>query len=140
MKSKLHNILAVAAATATLVIGRITAAHASESANLITIDSGQAIAPDNSNITVGEEANTGADITPLAVKSVGGGTWNYGSRLGLVPPKTCWSNYKHNTKYHSSTAILASSNVTGYANARSWSYAKTGAGAAYTCYTYWNTC
>ncbi|WP_051838379.1 lactococcin 972 family bacteriocin [Streptomyces sp. NRRL WC-3742] len=70
--------------------------------------------------------------------NVGGGTWNYGTEPngGF---KGCYSQYTHPSKYHSSTAIIASSNDKGYANAGSWSYAYATAGWAYTCNVYWGT-
>jgi hypothetical protein len=89
-------------------------------------------------------ATHGSAVTPSGsvqlktVKNVGGGTWNYGSYLGVTHPKTCYSNYVHNSNYHSSTAIIANGQDKEYASATYWSNASTWAGAAYTCYTYWN--
>lgn len=70
--------------------------------------------------------------------NVGGGTWNYGTERndGF---KGCYSQYTHPSKYHSSTAIIASSNNKAYANAGNWSYAYSTAGWAYTCHVYWGT-
>ncbi|HZK05270.1 MAG TPA: lactococcin 972 family bacteriocin [Actinomycetaceae bacterium] len=100
--------------------------------------SGGAISPDDTDVTVSDIVPEGT-ITPFTVQNVGGGTWNYGSYLNIWPPKTCYSNYVHNTRYRSSTAIISASDVKQYANAGNWSNASTWAGAAYTCYTYWAT-
>ena len=136
MTRHLRTIATAVAMTAFLTAGGgAAAAMAEEPAPL---DSGSAIAPTDSSITLDERApRTG--VAPLTVVNIGGGTWNYGSAIGIWPPKTCWSNYIHNSKYHSSTAIIANSNVKVYANAGSWSNASTWAGAAYTCYAYWAT-
>jgi hypothetical protein len=115
-----------------LVFAGNTAAQADETAPTPSAG-GSAIAPENSQVTV-DGSRPGRTVV-----NVGGGTWNYGSSYAVWPPKTCWSNYKHNSKYHSSAAIMASNNSTRYANAGYWSEAKVTSGAAYTCYTYWNT-
>ncbi|MGH3663447.1 MAG: lactococcin 972 family bacteriocin [Micromonosporaceae bacterium] len=46
--------------------------------------------------------------------------------------------WRYNTRYHSSTASMASQTRTDYASAGYWSEASVTAGWAYTCYTYWN--
>lgn len=101
-------------------------------------DGGAAVAPENGEVTIDDTA-PGGGIGPLAVVNVGGGTWNYGSGTiwNPLPRKSCWSNYVHPTKYHSSTAIIASNNVKRYATAGNWSNASTYSGFAYTCYAYW---
>ncbi|WP_079063509.1 lactococcin 972 family bacteriocin [Streptacidiphilus griseoplanus] len=53
--------------------------------------------------------------------------------------KGCYSDYIHNTKYHSATAVIANGadkqyNTTGY-----WADAYAVAGWAYTCNAYWST-
>ena len=96
-------------------------------------------APSNSaSATHGSAVTPNGVVQPQTVKNVGGGTWNYGSYLGVTHPKTCYSDYEHNTNYHSSTAIISASQDKEYASATYWSNASTWAGAAYTCYTYWN--
>lgn len=75
----------------------------------------------------------------MSVVNVGGGTWQYGSYLGTYNPKTCYSYYVHNQKYHSSTVIIANGNDKQYGNATYWSNASAWAGAAYTCYVYYST-
>lgn len=102
------------------------------------VTSGSVVVGENTNVTV-SDVRTPGTVSPLTTKNIGGGTWNYGSGLSFPHPKTCWSNYIHNSKYHSSTAIIANSNVKVYANAGSWSNASTWAGAAWTCNAYWAT-
>lgn len=142
MTRKLRNIVVATAMATILAVGGGAAAHATTVAFASNSKkpsaSGSAIAPENGEVTI-DGATSGTGITPLAVVNVGGGTWNYGSAVAIWPPKTCWSNYVHSTKYHSSTAVIGQSNVKVYANAGSWSNANTWAGAAYTCYAYWAT-
>lgn len=83
----------------------------------------------------GAESNGGISIQ--ACESAGGGDWCHGTSADGVL-KRCYSNYKHNLNYHSSTAAMASQTQTRYASAGYWSEASVTAGWAYTCYTYWN--
>lgn len=78
-----------------------------------------------------------ATVTPLASKSVGGGTWNYGTRNAGLDGTTCYSNYIHPSKKHSATAIKAGHTDKDTRSADVWAKAAVTAGAAYTCYTYW---
>ncbi|MGW6980620.1 lactococcin 972 family bacteriocin [Streptomyces sp. NPDC054932] len=75
-------------------------------------------------------------FAPTASKSVGGGTWNYGTRAAALGT-TCYSNYIHPTKKHSATAIKAGHTSKVIREADIWANASITAGAAYTCYTYW---
>ena len=126
---------AAAVMLATALVGMsATAANATDAP--VATGGGSAIAADNTSVTVGGPTK---NPTTNAVVNVGGGTWSYGSTLAIWPPKTCYSNYVHNTKYHSSTAIIGNSNTKVYANAGYFSNASTWAGASYTCYAYWNT-
>lgn len=129
------KIALVASATALLLILGFASAAQATSVAVDTGTSGSAVVPDNSNITIGGDHEGG--ISPFAVKKVGGGTWNYGSRFTLTPPKTCWSNYKHNTRKHSSTAIMGKANATMVAKAGKWSEATVAGGTSYTCYAQW---
>ncbi len=124
-----------ASSTALLLILRFASAGQATSVAVDAGTSGSAIAPDNSNITIDVDQEDGA--SPFAVKNVGGGTWNFGSRFTLIPPKTCWSNYKHNTRTHSSTAIMGKANATRVAKAGNWSEATVAGGTSYTCYAKW---
>jgi lactococcin 972 family bacteriocin len=96
-------------------------------------DGGSAVAPDDDEVTIDESG-----ISTLSTKKVGGGTWSYGTSADGVY-KRCYSNYKHNSKHHSSAAVIAGKSVTRYADAGLWSRAHATAGWAYTCHTYWNT-
>lgn len=79
---------------------------------------------------------TASSITPLASESVGGGTWNYGTRAATTGT-TCYSNYIHPTKKHSATAVKAGYTDKDIREKDIWAKASITAGAAYTCYTYW---
>ncbi|MCF2528335.1 lactococcin 972 family bacteriocin [Yinghuangia soli] len=76
-------------------------------------------------------------MAPRIVEDVGGGTWNHGTASADSLNKSCYSNYVHPKKDHSSTAIMASGNDKGYAKPGAWSKASVTAGAAHTCYAYW---
>ena len=81
------------------------------------------------------EASGGASV--LACENVGGGTWCHGTEPdGLL--QHCYSNYLHNSNYHSATAIVGSVTDRRYADAGSWARAAINSGWAYTCYTYYN--
>jgi lactococcin 972 family bacteriocin len=142
MRRNQWNIVAVAAMATMLVIGGNAAAHADEGDPAVAPKrpsaGGSAIAPENGEVTIDDTA-TGGGIGPMVEESVGGGTWNHGSQYGVWPPKTCWSDYKHDSKYHSSTVVMGSANVIDYASAWYWSEATATGGAAYVCYAYWNT-
>ena len=43
---------------------------------------------------------------PMAVANVGGGTWSYGRRATTFPKDRCYSNYVHNSTYHSATTYF----------------------------------
>jgi lactococcin 972 family bacteriocin len=128
---------AVLATSVALTLGGVSAAHASDEPGAPSAR-GAVVIPDNTETTIGE-GGAGAGLSPYEVVEVGGGTWNYGSQITVVPPKTCWSNYKHNTKYHSSTTIMGDVNSTGYASARLWSESRVTGGLSYSCSAYWNT-
>lgn len=102
------------------------------------LSGGSSIAPDNTDITIDDTAPDGG-VTPFASVSVGGGTWSYGSGSHSATQKGCYSNYKHNSKYHSSAAIIGNDASTVYAKAGLWSKAYAHNGLLLTCHTYWNT-
>ncbi|MEV7035683.1 lactococcin 972 family bacteriocin [Streptomyces sp. NPDC093272] len=84
------------------------------------------------------DLNDDSPIKPLTIKSVGGGTWSYGTQIN-GGRKRCYSNYSHSTKYHSSTVILASDTNKVYADAGDTSNAALTNGTSFTCYAYWGT-
>ncbi|MFF4653581.1 lactococcin 972 family bacteriocin [Streptomyces sp. NPDC001380] len=81
---------------------------------------------------------TSNTVTPSTVVNTGGGTWSYGTVADGIY-KGCYSDYIHNTKYHSATAVIANSTDKTYANAGYWADAYAVAGWAYTCNAYWST-
>ncbi|WP_405880675.1 lactococcin 972 family bacteriocin [Streptomyces sp. NBC_01136] len=78
-------------------------------------------------------------MTPKTVVSAGGGTWSYGTVADSSGLKGCYSDYLHNSKYHSATAIIANGTDKEYANSGYWADAYAYAGWAYTCHVYWST-
>ncbi|WP_051326325.1 lactococcin 972 family bacteriocin [Glycomyces tenuis] len=87
--------------------------------------------------TAAQAAPAEGDFGYQACSNVGGGTWCQGTQPdGLL--KECYSNYKHNSNYHSATAAMAGGTETRYASAGYWARANITAGWAYTCYTYYN--
>lgn len=80
----------------------------------------------------------GATAAFATVANVGGGTWNYGTSTS-GSTKSTWSNYVHNTKKHSSTAIIADKNVKVTKEKTVWSNASASANKSYTGYAYWAT-
>lgn len=115
LKSRALGVVAATAMAAVMTVGGATAAQASPG--------------------TGVELN--GDVSAAACKSASGGDWCYGTSWdGLL--KKCYSNYKHNSRYHSATAAMASQTSTRYAQAGYWAKASVTAGHAYTCYTYYN--
>ncbi|MCH7230613.1 lactococcin 972 family bacteriocin [Glycomyces sp. L485] len=76
-------------------------------------------------------------VSIAACENVGGGTWCHGTQPDGVL-KNCYSNYTHNSNYHSSTAAMAGGVSKRFASAGYTSRADVTAGWAYTCYTYYN--
>lgn len=76
-------------------------------------------------------------FTTQTVVPASGGTWSYGWEL-RNNLKYCYSNYFHNTKYHSSSVTLAGTHLTGTAAPGGTSNAHLSAGLAYTCSTYYS--
>lgn len=73
------------------------------------------------------------------VVNVGGGTWNYGTAYVFPTSKRVWSNYVHNSKYHSATSIIGSTQQKRFAPATQWANTSlTGPATAGTA-TYWAT-
>lgn len=105
----------------------------------VPVDSGSVVVPDNTHVIISDSHDPDAGISPFSVINVGGGTWDYGSVVNPWLTKDCWSNYVHNGKYHSSTAIIGGAQTKRYAQAGAWSNAAKTAGAAHTCYAYWAT-
>lgn len=65
-------------------------------------------------------------VTPFANENVGGGNWDYGTRLVLPLKKEVWSNYYHPDKVHGSSCSIGThksdsgrtkAGVTSYSNA-----------------------
>lgn len=78
-----------------------------------------------------------ASVQPRTVKSVGGGTWDYGS-AGTLNGKACHSYYQHPSVPHSSSVSLGSKSDVGYAGPGSTSFAYVKGSYLSTCYAYWN--
>ncbi|WP_237534907.1 MULTISPECIES: lactococcin 972 family bacteriocin [unclassified Streptomyces] len=77
-------------------------------------------------------------VQPLKIVNKGGGTWSYGTIVN-GSQKRCYSNYQHQTKYHSSTVILGSNTRKVFANAGDTSNASLTNGSSFTCHAYWAT-
>ncbi|MEU8435959.1 lactococcin 972 family bacteriocin [Streptomyces sp. NPDC029216] len=125
----LGKSLALAAVTGALTAGALVPATSASAEDHRLKEGGMA------TITIDDSSS----FTVQTVKNVGGGTWSYGTALASNGLKTCYSNYVHPSKYHSSTAVLAGGTDKKYANARSWTNAHVTAGHAYTCHVYWGT-
>jgi len=70
--------------------------------------------------------------------NVGGGTWNYGVNYGIIN-KTTYSQYVHNSLYHSATSICGSNNQKVFANATYWANSSAGCGITSNTAAYWAT-
>lgn len=81
---------------------------------------------------------TNAEVTPFKIEYVGGGTWDYGTRV-IGEQKHVWSHYHHPTKYHSATAKIANYVDKKYAYAGYWAFADVYGPKDYTGYAWWAT-
>ena len=77
------------------------------------------------------------DVSTQACRTVSGGTWCTGTEY-LPPLKHCYSNYRHNTKYHSATSIMGPYATTRYAQAGNWAKTSIWDETLATCQTYYN--
>jgi len=82
-------------------------------------------------------ATSKAALTPKECGGAGGGTWCHGTEPTGLSVR-CFSNYKHDGNYHSSTAVLGNATDTRYAKAGYWSMASATDSWVYTCYAYYN--
>jgi lactococcin 972 family bacteriocin len=126
-KSLVVKGLAIGAVSAVMFSGATATAGATESGGGSTASA----TANKGGVAVG-------DFTAAACQSADGGDWCYGSGTHSPIEKGCYSNYKHNIRYHSSTATIANSADTQYASAGYWSYAYAHNGWAHTCYAYYN--
>ncbi|MBQ0887846.1 lactococcin 972 family bacteriocin [Streptomyces sp. RM72] len=83
------------------------------------------------------DVDPSSSVTTMAVKDVGGGTWNYGSTITDTGKKRCYSYYFHGSKQHSATAKIGSNSLKAAAAPGKSAMATAVAGVAYTCYAYW---
>ncbi|MFD0556549.1 lactococcin 972 family bacteriocin [Stackebrandtia endophytica] len=116
-KSRALGVIAATAMAAVMTVGGVTAAQASPGSG-------------------GAQLN--GDVSPTACKTVSGGEWCYGT-TSAGTKKRCYSNYKHNSRYHSATATMANATSTKYANAGYWAKASVKAGYGHTCHAYYNS-
>ncbi|GGA49559.1 hypothetical protein GCM10007416_23310 [Kroppenstedtia guangzhouensis] len=78
-------------------------------------------------------------VTPFSV-NVGGGTWDYGTRLvSFGTKKEVYSNYYHGTKNHGSTAQIGTQSNKSCVRPGSTSYASARGGLFDSTHAYWNT-
>jgi lactococcin 972 family bacteriocin len=80
----------------------------------------------------------GAAPAYATVVNVGGGTWNYGVNYNWTN-KAVYSQYVHNTSYHSATSICGSAVDKKFANARYWAYSGASCGLFDSTAAYWAT-
>ncbi|GLY20020.1 hypothetical protein Kisp01_70340 [Kineosporia sp. NBRC 101677] len=86
-------------------------------------------------VTIDDTAQAGA----RAVKTVGGGTWNYGATARTNGSKVCFSYYFHNGVAHGATATMGGTTDRPWTYAGAWANAYVTKHTTATCYTYWRT-
>ncbi len=129
---------AVAGAVLALLASGAGVSHADPVKSPAPVTGGHAVAPENSKVVIGGD---GGGIGPQDAVYVGGGTWQKGSFLtgtwGL--DKTCFSNYMHTVKWHSSTASIGGFTERTVAMPGRWSYATVYGKRWQRCDTYWSS-
>lgn len=81
--------------------------------------------------------STAAAVKPMTIKSVGGGTWDYGP-AATGSGKACHSYYNHPSVSHGSTVKLGSKSDSDSAGAGSTSFAYVKGSFGATCQAFWN--
>lgn len=81
-------------------------AVAAGSGEPVATDGGSVVVTQRGTTTISDVTKPGV-VTPLATtEKVGGGTWTYGRTAAAWPKDKCFSNYVHNSVYHSATVIF----------------------------------
>ncbi len=115
---------------------KITSAMVIVSVIVLSIGS-QAMASSKS-ATSGSVRLSNSQITPFASKSVGGGTWNYGTEID-GNQKHVWSIYDHDSKTHkASTKLGSTSHTSGWVSAGETATSEIYGNKKNTGYAYWN--
>ena len=97
------------------------------------------MAADTEKPTGGSVALTNSMVTPFATVQVGGGTWDYGTRIVGLGTKQVWSNYWHPTAVHRSSCRIGTNyNNSGWVPAKYTSYSSAVGSWFNTGYAYWD--
>lgn len=143
--SRIGRTIALIGAAASLTLAATAgAAVAGGSGEPVAKDGGSAVVTERGTTTISDVVTKPKPgvATPLAstTTKVGGGTWTYGRVYAGDWNDKCFSNYVHNSAYHSATTIFADKNSKKFADPslyantsviKNWS---TGG-----CQSYWNT-
>lgn len=95
-----------------------------------------ALATDNA--TSGGVEISNEQITPFKSQNVGGGTWDYGTRI-VGSKKEVYSNYFHPSKSHKSSCSIGSNfSDSGWVSAKKTSYSSARGGYSAKTHAYWD--
>jgi len=89
--------------------------------------------------TSGSVVLTNSMVTPFTTVQVGGGTWDYGTRLISLTQKEVWSNYWHPTAVHRSSCKIGTAySNSGWTDPTVTSYSSAVGAWNQTGYAYWD--
>lgn len=139
-----RTITLVGAAVSLTLAATAGVAVAGGSGAPVAKDGGSAVVTERGTTTISDVTKpTPGTVTPRAVttKQAGGGTWTYGRRAAAFPNDICFSNYVHNSVYHSATTIFGDGNSKKFADPSLYANSSLTKNGFFTggCQTYWNT-
>ncbi|MHA7220306.1 lactococcin 972 family bacteriocin [Arthrobacter sp. MDT1-48-3] len=131
-----------AAASLTLTISAGVAV-AGGSGEPVAQNGGSAVVDQRGTTTISDvtKPKPGMASTLATTTKVGGGTWTYGRQAVAFPNDKCFSNYVHNSVYHSATTIFGDGNSKRFADPSLYANSSVTKNGFFTtgCRTYWNT-
>jgi len=110
--TRVLKAIAVAVMTFMMVAGGATAAQAATSGDVATVNS----------VTTVNTTSTD-DVSIQTCVGAGGGIHCYGSTTLSNGNKRCYSDYRHDTKYHGAKVVGGGKEATTYQNAGIWAKA-----------------
>lgn len=138
-----RTIVLVGAAVSLTLAATAGVAVAGGSDAPVAKDGGSAVVTERGTTTISDvtKPKPGTVTTLGTTKKVGGGTWTYGRIAAAFPNDKCYSNYVHNSVYHSATTIFGDGNSKKFADPALYansSVTKNGL-ITFGCHSYWNT-
>lgn len=140
--SRIGRTIALIGAAASLTLAATAGvAVAGGRSEPVAQDGGSAVVVERGTTTISDVTKPGTVTTRATTKKVGGGTWTYGRTAVAFPNDKCFSNYVHNSVYHSATTIFGDGNSKKFADPSLYANSSVTKNGFFTtgCKSYWNT-